>query len=397
MTTNVIRAPMVIGMALLLIIFIIPTGSALGITPAMEEFNFKPNTTQTFQVKIYGESEPFEVKLSISGELKNVIKLATETLTVPTEGAVFTYGVSLPSELKPGRHKASIIIEQQPKASKTGAGGKSTFGAMPAVGHVLAVNVPYEGKYAEAKVNVPDVKVGETIDFVILITNYGSEDISDAHGIITVYNSEEKEVISFGTDSKKVKKGESAELSAHWTPEVKAGMYKAKAVVDYDNQKTETETSFSVGELLIEIISLNPQELVNGKINKIELEVESLWNSEIKNIYASIDINKGKSKKETITTSPVALKPWQKDKLIAYIDTTNYEAGEYNAAITLNYDDKTTKKEFKLTVNDSGESQKSLKISYPLTIILIIVVIIMIISVSIPLIRKRRKKEEELI
>jgi len=379
--------------AILALLIMLPLGFALGIAPAIEEFNFEPGINRTFQVKIYGENEPFEVKLSISGELRDFIKLEQEVLAVPDEGNVFAYEVNLPSELKPGRHKASIVIEQQPKASKTGA-GKSTFGAMPAVGHVIAVNVPYEGKYAEAKISVPDVKVGEIIDFAVIVTNYGGEDISNAKGVIKIYDSEENEITSIETENKGIKKGESTELYAHWTPNVKAGIYKAKALVDYDHKKTEAETSFSIGDLLIEIIDLSPKELELGKISKIELEVESMWNSEIKNVYAFIDIKNGKSKEETITTSPVVLKPWQKEKLFAYWDTTNYEAGEYSAEVILNYEDKIAKKKFKLTVNSPGEAKEPSKTFSPLTIALIIGIIILIIVTLVLLFKKMRKEEE---
>ncbi|MBI2662567.1 hypothetical protein HYX11_03850 [Candidatus Woesearchaeota archaeon] len=383
-------------LALLVLLIVIPIGYSLGITPPAEELNFESGLSKTFQLNIYGENKPFEVKLSVSGELKDYIKLKQEVLTVPLEGLTLYYKINLPSELKPGRHKASIIIEQQLTVSETGA-GKSTFGAMPAVGHVIIINVPYEGKYAEAKLNAPDVKIGEVINFVVTVTNYGSEALSNVQGTIKIYDSEGKEIISIGTDDKEVKKGESVELYAHWTPNIKAGIYKAKVVVDYDNKKTEAETSFRIGDILVGIISLNPQEFVNGKINKMELEVESLWDSEIKNVYASIDIKKGKSKEETIATPPVTLKPWQKDKLIAYLDTTNYETGEYNAEVTLNYADKTTQKDFKLTVNNPRESKNTSKTYSTLTIPIIIVVIILIISTSIILIKKRREKEEELI
>ncbi|MBI5398897.1 hypothetical protein HZB03_05525 [Candidatus Woesearchaeota archaeon] len=370
----------------------VPSVCSLGISPAMEELNFEPGAIKEFQVRIFGESDPFDVKISTTGELTQYISIEKNMLTVPSEGSTFSYTIKMPDELKPGKHRSSMVIEQQAKKSETGA-GKSSFGAMAAVGHVLVVRVPYETKYAEAKIDLPDViEAGQTIDFKVEVNNYGNEDITSAKGTIYIYYINNSEIISVGTDAKEIKKGESAELYAHWTPKgIGPGEYRAKAVVEYDGKKTEDDATFRIGDIFVEIIAFNPKELDDGRINRIEIEVESRWNFEIKNVYASVDILKNNNRKETITTAPISLPPWKSDILTAFWDTTNYDpneyanGGEYNAKAVLNYEGRNTIKDFKLFLKSPAkiESPAQTESSSPLSTLTIILIIALAILLSI--------------
>ncbi|MBU0459236.1 MAG: hypothetical protein KJ771_00340 [Nanoarchaeota archaeon] len=372
---------------LILLFLFVPIVYSLGISPAIEEIKFEPALANTFKVQIFGETDPFEVKLSVSGELKDYITLSQEKLTVPSEGASFDYKINLPDELKPGRHKTSIVIEQQPKTSESGA-GKSPFGAQAAVGHVIAINVPYQEKYAEATISVPNAKIGQPIDFVVTVTNFGNEDIINAQGIISILDDNDDKVIDIETGSSNIKQEERVKLYSHWTPkEVKPGIYKAKAVIDYDGKLIETETDFLIGDLFIDILDLNPKEIEQGKIQKLNINVKSFWSQEIEKIYASIDILKDNEKQETVSTPPINLEPWQTSSLTAFWDTTNYDPGEYNADITLNYGDKTTVKEFKLTIKNLEKPS-----SFPLLWITIVVIVGIVIFI-IYLIKKKNKDE----
>jgi len=371
---------------LVLFFLLIPTVHSLGISPAVQEIKFEPSLTESFQVQIFGEANPFDVKLTVSGDLERYITLPQESLTVPEEGITFEYEINLPPQFKPGKHKASIVIEQQPKISESGA-GKSTFGARAAVGYLIVVNVPYENKYAEAVINVPNVNVGQPLNFIVTVNNYGNEDIQNAQGIIDVFDDKENKIITIDTDSSGIKQGKGVELYSHWTPkEVKPGIYEAKAVINYDGKQTKAETDFLIGDLFIDILDLNPKEIELDQIQKLNIDVKSFWSQKIEKIYATVDLFKDNEKQETISTPPINLEPWQTSSLTAFWDTTNYDPGEYSAKVILNYKDKTTLKNFKLIIKTPEKS-----FPYSVLVGVLIVIGLMIIFFIIIIIKKRSK------
>lgn len=375
---------------LILLSLSLPAAYSLGISPAITEIRFEPGLTKSLKVQIFGESKVFDTKLSVSGDLKEHITLQQESLTVPESGTIFEYEVNLPFELKPGKHKASIAIEQQPKVLESGA-GKSTFGARAAVGHVIIVNVPYENKYAEATISAPNTNVGQPVDFVVTVANYGNEDIQKVQGVIDILDYDSKSVVTINTDSSSLKRGEKTELYAHWTPkEVKAGIYKARVVVDYDGKQTKAETTFLVGNLFIDILDLNPKEFEQDKIQKLNINIKSFWSQEVEKIHATINIFFNDKQKETISTHLINLDPWQTGIITAFWDTTDYQFGEYDAEVVLNYQDKTTTKAFGLIIKGSEKN------SPPYILVGVLIVAGLIVTFLIINAVRKKNQEDEL-
>lgn len=336
-------------------ILLIPTVYSLGVAPAYEEIFFEPSYTQTFQAKIYGESESFDAKFVVTGDLAQYITLPVNRITVPSTGTEFSYTISLPEELRPGRHKTTIIIEQQ-QSSSSSAG---QFGAIGALGYAVYVNVPYEGKYAEAKIDAPNVDLGQPVNFVVTVTNYGKENIESAKGIIEIYDQNGTRVTWIETDEKSISSETSAELYAHWTPtNVRAGVYTAKVVVTYDEKETVAETTFRIGDLFIDIIDIAPHIFEQGKIQKFSVQIQSFWSQSISNVYATIALQKDGATLDTITTAPLTLEQWATSELTGYWDTTAYDTGNYTATVTLYYEGKTTIETFSVSVNEKEEITK---------------------------------------
>lgn len=336
--------------------------AALGISPAIAEITFQPGLAQDGEIRVLGEPEPFTVKVMVDGELGQYITIDHDVVEVPLGGATIKYHISLPAELRPGRLRTTIALEQQAQPTAASGPGKATFGARAAVGHTIIVNVPVEGKYAEASLSASSVQLGQPTNFIVSLTNYGKETIDAAQGNIEVINQQNKPVASIPTDAASIPPGESRELAAHWTPQdLPLGPYRAVATIDYDGQTATAHTTFLIGDVSVEILSLEPSLLTSGLIQKLTLEVRSQWSEPLPGTYAAIalfkdGIEEGKEV-DTLTTVPLLLEPWEKGILTAYWDTSIIKGGDYTAKATLFYGTgRTTTKEFSLLVQEPQDN-----------------------------------------
>lgn len=348
-------------------IFLTPSAFSLGMSPGMETFLFQPNMVHSSEIKLIGETEPFAAKITPTGDLEQYITVSTDTIIVPPEGSSFSYTMSLPETLKPGKYKTSIVIEKQASVSADGA-GKSQFGALGALGYVLLVTVPYEGKYAEAKIEATNSNIGRPVDFTVRVMNYGNESIALAQGNITTYDVNGNSVGTVQTDAASILTGGTAELYSHWTPKnVSLGVYRAKVVVTYDGMETEAETSFQIGDLALDILDMAPKELEQGTINKFSITVQSYWSATIANVYATITLRKENENTplDVVTTAPISVDLWQANAVVGYWDATKRELGNYTAEVVLYYADKTTAKNFTIALVPASEEQPVSEIAAP--------------------------------
>ncbi len=383
-----------IFIALFVFLFILGSNAlALGISPAIKEVKFSPGLSQSVELTITGEQKPFDVNIISTGELAEFVHLTATLLTVPSQGLTFYYNFTLPMQLKPGRHKASIVVEQKPSAQESGA-GKPMFGAIAAVGHVLTVNVPYGSKYAEITVEATNANIGELVNLKIIVNNLGNEDINIAKGTIDIFDNKNKKIISIETDSKSVPKGEKTELYAYWTPKgISPGIYTAKARVEYDGKSAEAESAFRIGDLSVSIIDLLPKEFEIDSIIKAQINIESFWSSKISSAYAIVTISKDSKDYFTTKTPSVDLGPLAKTQLETYLDTHGLAEGEYSAKIKLIYADKQTDKTVKITVTKTKKTGSG---TSAIMIVLVVAVILLIILAIYLFIRNysSRKKTE---
>ena len=64
---------------------LIPSAFSLGMSPGMETFFFQPNLTHSSEIKLIGESEPFDAKITVTGDMEQWVTVSTDTITVPPE------------------------------------------------------------------------------------------------------------------------------------------------------------------------------------------------------------------------------------------------------------------------------------------------------------------------
>jgi len=264
--------------AIYLMMALILVGSALGLGIAPASIEVQPGETQEFFI-INNEHKDMDVVIHVeNGQLsQSVLSIKS---TEETKGFTVTYDAP---GLEPGKHDIKVTAIEMP-AEKT-----DTVVARQAVGALLEVIVPYPGKHAEAELVIPEKDVGEPLDFVVKIKNRGTQAIDKAYARIELYD-QDGTIATLVSDEKSVKPDEKRELVARYLNPLKMGKYYARAVVVYDGKEIVLEEEFTIGNMLIEFKDIYVKEFRLGEIAKFDIKIKSLWNEQIPDVYADMEI-----------------------------------------------------------------------------------------------------------
>ncbi|OIO80231.1 hypothetical protein AUJ84_04270 [Candidatus Pacearchaeota archaeon CG1_02_32_132] len=333
--------------------------AALGVSPAYYEIDFQPGLKQVFHFEFFGDYE--KLRVYTEGDLAEYIELSAESLE--GKGTVNAL-LQLPENIElPGTHR--LYIGAVP--IDTGSG----IGAIADVRGVIKIKVPYPGKYATMEFLTGNVNLGDPVRLTVKVNSLGKENIS-ANVRVDFYEGEQKlETVNlgnaiFGT-------GEAKEFYSELnTSNYKPGDYRAIAVVDYGADELNEERIVRVGELNVKIIGYSKILKRNG-INPFYIDVESFWNSEIGELYASVDII---NKDIDFLTPSIILDSWTKGKLTGYFDTTGIEEDTIKGNITLHYKGRTTEQ-----IVDFGFEKEINYLLYGIIVgfVLLIIVIVFLI------------------
>ena len=304
---------------------------AIAISPARTIVQFKPNMEFDVGYSVSSSYSDKDIDLFVEGDLTEYATLSKDTL--PSEGGSFSVSVKLPEKIEPPGKKLMYIAARE-KIDKELA--KGALGVSVAIRSVLAVYVPYPGKYLETELRAHNVNIEEPITFELDVYSRGTDEvlmkprieIYDEHGnlIDTIYFLER--AIS-GQSEIFLKKTMN-------TTGIFAGNYYALSKIDYDTATAESRADFKIGELRVDILNYTKQIIVGG-IRKFEIEIESGWNDQIDGAYAEIIILNNSEKITEFKTSPTNLNPWESKIITGYLDATEIMPGMYDANITIVY------------------------------------------------------------
>ncbi|MDO8556686.1 MAG: hypothetical protein Q7R96_05960 [Nanoarchaeota archaeon] len=340
-------------LALLLFISSLTTNvQAIGITPGRTTVDFTPGHEQeiTFQV-LNNEHKDMKVLLRVEGELASYVKLKEVLVdfAATEESKTFTYLVTLPTSFeKAGDHEANIIAQELPKDLNQAG---TYIGATAAVATNLLVKVPYPGKYAEIRLDISEAQVNETVTFILPVLNFGTEQINKATGTIEIRGPTNDILATIKTNEASIAPKGRTELTAGWLANVNSGKYYALATLNYDGKLVSTEKIFGVGNLFVEVKSVNVKEFTLGDVAKFNIQVENKWNEKIDNLYAELIVENEKGdplvSTKSATTSIDAL---GQATLDVFWDTEGVQSGIYNTRIILHYGEKSSEKQLKIEV-----------------------------------------------
>lgn len=327
--------------------------SALGVAPSRSFVDFEPDLNQDVRFSVVNnQKDDLKLRITVRGDLAEHVKLEESLLLVsPDESEKeIRLSLSLPKKIeKPGPHTIEIVVSQV--AGDVSEADNAIVTALPSVVYKLVVRVPYPGKYAEGKMQVTPAGSGENTRFVIMLFNFGEEDIREAKAEIEI-SSKDGTAGKAETNTISIPTKKDGKVEALWLADVEPGIYTAKAVVGYDEKELSIEENFEVGSLVVDIVQVEVRDFTLGDVARFDIMLQSKWNQQIDDVYADITIYDGAGevvgRSKTVTAS---IPPLSSKSLRAYWDTENIDIGEYDIQIVVYYAGKTLEKLIKAQVN----------------------------------------------
>lgn len=346
-------------------------------TPNMEiseTYTLRPTSHQTMDYE-------FEMRGGGEANLSQYVTFEPEILkdVGPRESRQFTANINLPEKIEiPGRHSLYLCVGET-----LASGGQ--FGSRSVACARISVIVQHEGKYLEARFNAPDANIGEEVSFKVNVENWGTKTIGEVKAKVNVYDYNGNLKGSANSNSVSLGATESNELVAVLDISgYDSGAYTAEAIVDWDGEQTVLEDNFRVGLMDVEIKDYT-NEFEIGSINAFHIEVENLWNGELSNVYAVVDLPD-----RVIQTPTTDLRAWESKRLTAYWEKPDVEAGKHEAEIILHFEGQTKTEEITVQVVELEEEWDF----NALLVVVLVIGLILIISIGWSLVRRNGKNLE---
>ncbi|MBU4456076.1 MAG: hypothetical protein KKA65_01100 [Nanoarchaeota archaeon] len=314
---------------MVLFLLAIPLVLSAGVAPSTVNINYYPNQIQTISYEVTGYDR---IELDMSCPF---VKM-NDDLVSSGRSHSFSVTITLPEKVDadPGKLNCGFMIrEKQNENLPPGVAARVEVGVN------IYIHVPYEGRYAKINLIAPNVNKGEPVYFQVHVTNLGEEDLNNLIAKIEVYDNEDNlRETMFTTSGSAPIFGATDLWKKMETVNYDAAKYKAKATLNYyGDEPVVDEKTFLIGKLFVNFLRFTENTSV-GKINPVEVEVESWWGNLIENVYAEVElINESGSSGGSFKTISVNLNPWTLEKLTGYWDATELSPGKYTAEITLNY------------------------------------------------------------
>ena len=369
---------------------------AAGVSPGKAVINFFPNAMQTIEYTISGYGE-----FHITNKACEFLKFNNDTNKLETGTIRFSVTLMLPNKMEPGVHDCGFLIKQGKLNENINPSTGGSMGAISQVGAVIKINVPVKGKYATISLSADNANKGEPVYFKVGVNNLGDTPLKDLSAVIDVTDIDGNIMETIHTTSGDAEPFSGVELWKRMeTTDYEPARYNARALLAYGGEKPAyAETTFLIGKLFVKFLNFQTNATA-GKINPVNVDVESWWGDTIENVRAEISMfNASGVFKGNFRTESVDLQPWQKATLQGYWDTNGLEAGNYTANITLKYKGGETNENVKVMLqkqpeeektNESFEKIKGMLIN---PIFLAVIVIILVINVSVWIIKQKKQKK----
>lgn len=337
---------------ILFIIFILITSSqalAIGLSPARTYYEANQDNHISGTVMIIN-SDHSNSKLSIyaQGELKDTITFSQQAIIIDETDSSkeFSYTIDASKITTPGEHVGEIVFLTLPEDIKAKSDNTAIL-ATTAVVHTVVVTVPYPGKYAQAKLYTSSANIGEPVIFTIPVYNFGKDKIFSISGTVDIYSPTNEKISSVDTQTASLESQQEIKLTTSFLANVNPGKYYVVANINYDGTIIKLEDIINIGNLNINIKDMTVSDFRLGQIAKLNIELESLWNEQLNNVYAKVTVyDKSSNIVSQFTTASINIEPYTKKTLNGFWDTQGLSEGTYDIEVELNYGSKTSKKRF---------------------------------------------------
>lgn len=196
----------------------------------------------------------------------------------------------------------------------------------------------------------------QEVDFLLRTLNLGEQDVL-ANSRIDIYDIDGilVESIPLGIDT--IQPRDFVETNARVDlSEEGSGNYKAVAILEYADFVAIDEIFFSLGSSFVDI-SDYMRTINNERVNKFYLEVKSLWNNQIEDVYYDVEII---GTNISVQSEKARLGSFETKRIYANIDARNLNSGNEKIKIDLHYLNQTTSRTFDVRI---GKKYDSLVIS----------------------------------
>jgi hypothetical protein len=335
-----------------------------------------------------GVTEDYNV--FVDGDLSRFVKVQPDTFANVVSGETRTFNaiVDFPNETSytptPGMHRIFVGATE----TETWSGGQ--MGAKTASKAIIDVKVLYPGKYLIYSLNSYDMKQGETKNFTVTLSNWGKQTIDKVNG--TLYITDGKnEIVRYSFSPVSVQTNIDKTISIPVNlGNVPSGKYFAKLVIDWDGNRNETQTTFKVGQLDINILNFTRSFSVN-EINEFTIDVQSIWNDPINDVYADVTVYDGGSQITTFRTPKADLGPWARANLSTYFNTKSIKSGTYLAIVKVYYGGSDKSVNGTIVVGPGIEKPSGFSFSDTIMWIILIILIIVIFVILVIVLRRRKR------
>jgi len=391
---------------LLLIVPLVPSVVAVGVSPPLAEYIFKPNISDSLHF-YFRNNQDRDITLlaNLSGELAHYAKITSRDsgLVKPNEKMYVDIDFSLPESIgESGWHSFNVVATE---LEATGG----TVGARGQVVVPIRFFVQYPGKKLSLKLEANDAGVGEDVNFKIFVSNLGTEPVEKAKVTVEIFKGSEK-VGEVSSEEFAVGVLENVKKELFWNSGTNSpGVYNAKATLSYEAGNEYANDSFRIGTFDIEVKNYT-KEVGKGIVNKFFIELESKWNRNIENIFANVDVLKDGKTMTSFSAAMPTLAPWERKNISSFLDASNLNEGTYELEIRLNFssegmtNSKTVKGQIEVVaakketaVEEKIEKkEEGFAISkYLTTVNLLIIIIIVLVVINIIILIRKRKNEKE--
>ena len=335
-----------------------------------------------FNFKLESDSK---INYRIEGDLNNSIELSLPNGNLNNNEWYSTIcKMTLPEDLSPGYHEASIIVVESQNP-----GG---IGAMAGIIFPIRIFIPYPGKYLEIqKYSFNNIAVNETAEFILNVISRGDEKIDSAVALIKLKNSSGSVFGSTQSDSISLEKNQGGELKSKWNSiGTAAGIYEAQATLFYDEKEAKESKEIKVGDLRIDITNINYGTILTENVAKFDVELKSVWNMPIKEAFLTLDIYKNDQIIKHIRSENFDIDSWASIERSVFWETKGVQPGKYKGNFTVFHSEgKASEKsiEFEITENLLGK--------YPIITIALIIIVVILIILLIINIRKKKNYENK--
>ncbi len=349
-------------LSLILISFFSASVSALGVAPARRVLQFEPGKLVSYDINILNsEAEDQILAVYTTGAMADYVSLDRSIIRMDKEdsGASVKVNIKMPEDFDPGTAKTNILITKLPEdagikddlESEVFSGNlDSNIGASIVIAHQLWVEVPYPGKYVKAKLRVQ--KFDGKPEFVVSLYSVGDEFINNIDARIEILGATFEELAELRTNSISLSSGNEGRISAVWDDaDVNAGVYRVRAIVEFDGQTLVLEDNFYFGEIDVEIKGLTVNNFRLGTVAKFNALIESGWNSNLEGVYGEFDVLQKGQVVSNFLTAPIDLGAYREENLVGYWDTEGFDVGEYDILVKVHYGGKVSEKLFDAVVS----------------------------------------------